>query len=126
MFHVATRKLMGIAFREMVRRRVGRVMASNVALLPPLRRHPARMARPGKGTGHVLGITLGSQIPEDAPDHPGMSRTPRVFAEYAEAPTSTIRIILDRPLWGSGPQGRGFDSLQAHHPFEYKTGAYGG
>ena len=62
---------------------------------------------------------MGSQIPEDAPDHPGKSRTPRVFVEYAKAPARALRIVLDCPLRGSGPQGRGFDSLQAHFLFEY-------
>src|SRR5437879_6036042 len=42
--------------------------------------------------------------------------------EYAKAPAGTIRTVLDGPLWGSGPQGRRFDSLQAHHILNTKPG----
>jgi len=81
--------------------------------------------RPRCGFGWGSGITTGSQIPEDAPDHTGMSRIPRAFAKYTKAPARTIRTVSDSSLCGSGPQGRGFDSLQAHHLGEFTNPAHG-
>src|SRR5215475_592792 len=43
-----------------------------------------------------------------------MTRTPIACAEYARVPRGTSRTPADRVMRVSGPQGRGFDSLQAH------------
>jgi hypothetical protein len=67
---------------------------------------------------HCVGHRNGHRFPGTGRDERGRAGMRTSTLVYGRGRAGTIRDARGRLQHGSGPQGRGFDSLQAHHPFE--------